>query len=267
MSKAIVVLARGYNDIKKYHKIILRNIYIAKKLTDLNIPVIIFHEGNIIEYHQNYIKNATPKLNIKFIDVKEKNLAFKDKSYVKRSKECSKHNIGYCHMCSFWFVNFWEFVKEYDYILRIDDDCLINFDIVNVFNILESKVACYGTWVRDDEIYLKYMHNFNMDFLKHHNIPINKLIDDSYVDSYCDAWRSSITGPYTNIIGLNLSKLRENNNLMKYIETVKYSDFIYMYRWGDLPLWGSALTYFFKKEEHIKLKEIKYIHENYKINM
>jgi hypothetical protein len=268
MSKAIVVLTRGYDEVSMYDKLILRNINILKNLNDLSIEIIIFHEGNILENHQSYIKSKTPFLNIKFINVKEKGKAFIDKSYIKRSPECSRYPIGYCHMCSFWFVDFWNYVEDYDYILRIDEDCIIDFNIEDIFNTLEQKVACYGSWVRDDEDYVKGLYQFNAKYLKINNLPIVTSIDESYCDNIYKFWTSKETGPYTNIIGLNLLKLRNNENTKKYIETIKYSDYIYIYRWGDLPLWGTVLKYFFSKEEHIKLKNIKYIHDGFlKINM
>jgi hypothetical protein len=268
MSKAIVVLTRGYNEIAKYDRLILRNINISKNLNDLSIEIIIFHEGNILENHQSYIKSKTPLLNIKFINVKEKGKAFIDKSYIKRSPECSKYYIGYCHMCSFWFVNFWNYVEDYDYILRIDEDCIIDFNINDIFNTLENKVACYGTWVREDEKFVKDLYNFNVNYFKINNLPMISSIDSNYYDKiHEDLWTSNVSGPYTNIFGLNLSKLRNNENMKKYIETIKYSDYIYIHRWGDLPLWGTVLEYFFLKDEHIKFKNIKYIHDGLKINM
>jgi hypothetical protein len=267
MSKAVVVLTRGYKEISKYNKLILRNINIHKNLNDLSIEIIIFHEGNILENHQNYIKSGTPLLNIKFINVQGKGEAFNDKSYLRRSPLSSIYPIGYCHMCSFWFVNFWNFVENYDYILRIDEDCIIDFNICDIFNTLEQKVACYGTWVRDDPEYVKGLHEFNMWFFKKNNFPMVSSINENYYDKINVNWTAKVSGPYTNIIGLNLSKLRNNENIKKYIETIKYSDYIYIHRWGDLPLWGTVLEYFFSKDEHIKLKNIKYIHDGLKINM
>ena len=51
------------------------------------------------------------------------------------------------------------------------------------------------------------------------------------------------SGPYTNVLLLNLKKLRRNSILMDYIELLRKSENIYKYRWGDLPLWGDVLHY------------------------
>ena len=75
--------------------------------------------------------------------------------------------------------------------------------------------------------------------------------------------KKSPSGPYTNIIGFNLKKLRENVILQKYIEQVKYSNCIYIYRWGDLPLWGEVLHYLYEKKDYIKSNLIKYYHKSH----
>ena len=265
MSKAIVVLTRGYNDISRYDKLIKRNRNIVRCLGDLSIDIVIFHEGNILASHQNHIKSQTPRLNIKFINIKLKGMAFKDKSYIKRDVDCAGYYQGYFHMCSFWFVNFWHYVENYDYILRIDEDCIVNFRILEMFKKLETKVACYGAWVRDDPKFVKGLHNFNINFLQKNNLPIKGLINDNYCDNL-GGWTSRVSGPYTNLLGLNLAKLRNNLVLKKYIETVKLSDYIYIYRWGDLPLWGSVLNHLYSMNDHVKLKSMKYIHDNMIIN-
>lgn len=269
MSKAIVVLTRGYDNIQNYDKLIARNYNIHRCLGDLSLDIVIFHEGNIPENHQKYIKSKTPGLNIKFVDVKKRGKAFIDKSYIKRDP-IVKHDVamGYFHMCSFWFVNFWHYVEEYDYILRIDEDCIINFKILKMFKTLENKVACYGAWVRDDPACVKGMVNFNIKYFKKHNLPMKSSINRNYIDRFSSAWwTSKVSGPYTNLLGLNLRKLRQNENLKKYIETVKFSDYIYIYRWGDLPLWGTVLQFLYSSDDHIKLKSMRYIHDNMRINM
>ena len=268
MSKAIVVLTRGYDDIKKYDRLILRNRNIVRCLGDLSMDIVIFHEGNIPESHQQHIKSQTPRLNIKFINVAGTGKAFINKSYVKAKRDSDTMGIydGYFHMCSFWFVNFWHFVENYDYILRVDEDCIINFKILEMFRTLETKVACYGTWVRDDPRFVKGLYQFNLAFLQKHNITPKGRINDNYIDDY-GFWTSKVSGPYTNLLGLNLSKLRNNESLKKYIETVKLSDYIYIRRWGDLPLWGSALECFYSNDEHVKLRSMRYVHDNMKLNM
>ena len=62
MSRAILVLTRGYDDINKYNVLLERNINIDRNLKDKTIPLLFFHEGNITDEHQTHIKNKQPNL-------------------------------------------------------------------------------------------------------------------------------------------------------------------------------------------------------------
>lgn len=250
MKKAVVVLTRGYNDINLYNDLINRNKSIELNLIDNTIDIIIFHEGNITLEHQLYIIDKTPKLKIIFIDVKIKNKAFlEDKKCLKIYSPTKNFKLGYRHMCSFWFVDFWDYVEEYNMILRIDEDCVIQFNITDAFNLLNDKLVCFGDWVGDDDFVTKHLNNFTIHFLNYNNI-----INYS---------KKPPSGPYTNVIGFNVKKLKENVTLQKYVEQVKYSNYIYIYRWGDLPLWGEVLYYLYDKNDYIKSNLIKYYHKSH----
>ena len=83
--KCIAVLTKGYDDISHYHKLILRNECIEKKMNDLEkeeIDILIFHEGNITDLDQEFITNMTPSLKLIFINVKN-GFAFNCRSCVK----------------------------------------------------------------------------------------------------------------------------------------------------------------------------------------
>ena len=244
---AIVVLTRGYTDIKKYEMLIQRNIAIDKNLTNKSVDILIFHEGNILEPHQQYICKFTPRLNIQFICIKE--YAFKnEKNQITHYSPSSCWDISYRHMCSFWFVDFWNYVENYDQILRIDEDCIIDFNVMQIFQMLQYKCAVYGEWKLDQDFVTLGLNKFTQGFLKE-NIQIMHQIPPH---------RPS--GPYTNVIGLNLHFLRQNRLIKQYIEKVKMSENIYIYRWGDLPLWGEVLFYLCDKNRHIKTELIKYYH-------
>ena len=132
MSCCITVLTRGYQDTNKYSDLIKRNKSIQEHLNNKNIDILIFHEGDITYTQQIYIQNQTPLLKIIFVNILSH--AFKEsKKYIQFSKETEGYSLGYRHMCDFWFVSFWSFVKEYDYLLRIDEDCVINTNIDIIF--------------------------------------------------------------------------------------------------------------------------------------
>ena len=87
--------------------------------------------------HQTLLKQITKNLILIFIDISSR--AFlKEKKSINPHKKFQKSNIGYRHMCHFWFVDFWHFVEEYENILRIDEDCYITFDPVDIFSKIEN---------------------------------------------------------------------------------------------------------------------------------
>jgi hypothetical protein len=129
--------------------------------------------------------------------------------------------------------------------LRIDEDCIIDFNVDEIFNILPSKLLIAGTMDKDDEEITHGLNQFTLNFLRH-----NGFIRKS----------KKPNGPYTNILGLNLLKLNKNLFVKKYMECVDKSNSIYIYRWGDLPLWGEILEYFYKKEDYLLYNKINYYH-------
>lgn len=248
--KAIIVLTRGYIENKKYDQLINRNKSIEKNLVDKSIDIVIFHEGNIFLEHQKYIKDQTSELQIKFVDVSEK--AFQKEEESINFYEPSKHfGLGYRHMCSFWFIDFWNYVENYSYIIRIDEDCTIDFNLDQKFDRMEkeNKVFIYGMTFRDIEIVTHGLNQFTVDFFRENEMGVPK--------------RSPV-GPYTNVICLNLNKLRQDNLLKKYIEKLDKSNNIYIYRWGDLVLWGEVLSYMYKQNDHCLDQSIKYYHGSHK---
>lgn len=249
---AIVVLTRGYNSLIEYSKLIRRNKHIENCLSNKEIELIFFHEGNITEAHQKYIKENSKNLKMNFYSIKNESF-LDEKNTIEFSEETKRFNLNYRHMCHFWFVDFWRYCENYDLIIRIDEDCFIEFDIIKMFNELNNKVSVYGYWDKDCDFVTRGLNDFTLKFLLNQNIKKEK---------------KSPGGPYTNIIGLNLKKLRENKLLKSYIEEIDKSDNIYKYRWGDLPLWGEVMHYMYNKDEHIRNNEIKYYHQshNFKVN-
>lgn len=245
--QAIAVLTRGYNNIHQYNMLIQRNLYISKYLNNIKqTDILIFHEGNINEVHQNYIKSKTPNLNIIFICILE--FAFdKSKRNIKFYEPTKMFTLNYRHMCSFWFVDFWKYVEKYEKIIRIDEDCNIFFNLDIVFYLLNYKAAIFGNWVMDEDKVTYGLNNFMMMFLKNNNL-VQRMK------------QRKPSGPYTNVIGFNMNILRQNKLLNDYVNEIKASNNIYIYRWGDLSLWGEALSYFFPPNFYLKLNKIKYYH-------
>ena len=202
---AVVVLTRGYSEKKGYSQLLKRNRELERYYNkNKKSSYIIFHEGNISENHQEYIQLQTI-IPLNFINVSK---SFR-KEKIDFYPPTKRFGLGYRNMCNFWFCEFWTYLTDYNKILRIDEDCFYNLDYNDVFDILDDKVAVYGKWSGDFTFVTKGLQEFTKNFMSQHNKkPLN----------------NSVGGPYTNVLGLNLKKLRQNVLLTQYIKSIKKSD-------------------------------------------
>jgi hypothetical protein len=252
---AIIVLTRRYESNDDYTQLIKRNESISKNLDNKKkFEVIIFHEGDISHSQQQFISQHTPSLKMKFIDVCEKGTAFrKEKETIEHYPPSRRFPVSYRHMCSFWFVDFWGYVEDYDYVVRIDEDCVILSNINTIFNKLKNYVVTCAAWGAagsnnpDDNKVTCGLNEFTLNFF---NLDSSKS-------------RPQIP-PYTNVITFNLKELRRNERLKDYITAIDKSDGIYIYRWGDHVLWGEALSYLYDSNDHLVDKSIVYFHGSHK---
>jgi hypothetical protein len=244
--KCIAVLTRGYANLNEYDTLIKRNKHIESNLKDKKIELLFFHEGNITPHHQEHIKAETPHLNMHFINVNNGNAFKKEKEQIEISEETKDAGYGYRHMCSFWFVDFWNFLGDYDFMIRIDEDCFIEFDIDNLFDELNSHIFISGKLEIDQDYVTRGLSDFTLEFMKR-NMDIN------YNSVYPPR------GPYTNLFAINLPMIKQNSILKKYILAVDESNNIYSRRWGDLPLWGQAIDNIFGSTA-LCIKKLRYYH-------
>lgn len=247
---AICVLTRGYNEINKYNILIKRNNCIDNQLTNKNIPIIIIHEGNISIEQQNHIRHASPNLNIIFNSIEFD----KDREKVTIDNNARGFNMGYRHMCSFWFVDMFSFkiFEGYDYILRIDEDCEMKTSIENIFDqLIDSSVnyAICGNTDIDSSGVTRNMNKTTLSFLNNNSLK-----------------PKSPGGPMTQMIGFNMKLLRKEQLLQEYIIHVHNTKMIYINRWGDLSLWGEVFHYILPGTLKTD-KNIKYYHGSHKKNV
>jgi hypothetical protein len=255
MKNCIAVLTRGYKTLHEYEYLIKRNQHVSNNLEDKSTDILIFHEGNIEPEHQQGIQKETPDIRLQFIDISSG--AFR--------KECenipveSGHGfaIGYRHMCSFWFVDFWKFVEGYDNLLRIDEDCYVDFNLDRVFLNLNKCYFITGDTCQDCDFVTVGLNQFSLDF-------VDKNKHEFIFKSFSPNWPQ---GPYTNMFAISLNVIKDNEIFKKYVDAIDESKMIYRRRWGDLPLWGDAILYIFGMETLKIDKTLKYYHGSHYIQI
>jgi hypothetical protein len=254
MKTCIAALTRGYQTIDQYQTLIQRNNAILEHLRDRSIPLLFFHEGNILPDHQRHIARQTPALTMHFVDITRDGRAFR------REKEAIPHDystvrwggMGYRHMCSFWFVDFWLFLQEWDLMVRIDEDCLIRSSLDDVIERMrtapEPQALLTAHMMDDRDFVCEGMNQFTLNFM--------------YEETNGQELprKNPPSGPYTNFIVMRLDRLRNHERLMYYIQAVDHSNHIYQRRWGDLPLWGEVITYILGDDALILDTTLQYYH-------
>lgn len=257
MNICIAVLTRGYSNAIDYSTLIRRNTSIAKWLTDKSIPLLFFHEGNITEEHQRHIMDKTPDLKMQFIDIKRDGKAFCCENeripHLNIVVNSQYFGMGYRHMCHFWFCDFWHFVQPYDVVIRIDEDCIMESSL----DAIIQKVCDPGSstsarlWTgmidNDKDFVCVGMNQFTREFMRK-------------TTSVNPPTKYPPSGPYTNFFVIRVDLLRNHNVFMQYVHSVSESHGIYLHRWGDLPLWGEAITYILGDDILVVDPEIRYYH-------
>lgn len=208
MKNAIVCLTRGYHNLKAYDSLIERNKSILNFIGD-KYPLIIFHEGNIPNDHQQYIKSQTPQLHFTFVDISEVWVG------------------GYEAMCRFQAFDVWNYCREFDYIMRIDEDCIILKCEHDPFDLIAKNV-----YLRS--VYFAESHSETNATLPQR---IEELTGAKKEDFYNDKF------VYTNVSVSSVQFWLEPkmNELLK---TISCSNEQLENRWGDLPVLGSLLNIF-----------------------
>jgi hypothetical protein len=265
---AICVLSRGYNDVNQYNNLINRNISIERLLHNKNndnYSFIILHEGNINENQQNFISSKTPNLNIEYWDIKNKNpkTAFDNNKNIVNDF-CSPNwltknfSIGYRHMCHFWSIDFLEYFKDFDYVIRIDEDCIVDdFNLEIIEDMETDNLVFVSPMFQEQDVDLVIV---GLENLRNEYILENNLFNTTEF--------KQIKCPYTNFMIINVKEINNNFKVKNFLNKVDSCGCIYSNRWGDLPIWGVILDTILDKTQYKEVKTIKYFHgsHNQKIN-
>ena len=253
----IVVLTRGYEDISKYKLLVHRNKCIAQNfylniVDKENYDIIIFHEGNITQQHKIYIQKQTPRLPLKFITVSFMHNVPCNNNLCPPTVLSEYFTNGYKNMCYFWSVNFFKYLIDYDYVIRIDEDCFLQsipLDIIDKYkqnNIFFSSPYFQGD---DDADVVVGMNAFFTNILINNNL--TKKIDQ-------------VKNPYTNFMIVNIPFFVNNNLIRDIHNKLTQSRCIFSNRWGDLPIWGYILSWFIDKQYYIEETSISYWHDSHR---
>ena len=224
MKTAIFCLTRGYPHPFMYSRLVSRNKSI-EKFIGWSSDLVMFHEGNIHPDHQRIIEAETPKLKFKWIQV-----PFQFPHDVQIPDETiSTFQDGRCYpgyhvMCEFHTCDVWDHLNDYDVVLRVDEDCILESEKwEDVFECVSPEVP-YRTPMFDVETHE----------LTNMTLPMWLGEDAGFYDQ---------TMPYTNVFVTRMD-VWNREDVRLWIERVRESRGCIKYRWGDHVLHSVILKKF-----------------------
>ena len=241
-------------------------------------PVIILHEGDFTEDAKNDIivgirSECRSLLTFKQIDEED----FTIPSHIDKEKMDSIidlkivpywRNQKYRSMCNFWLKNFYKYTTGYEYVMRIDDDSIIEEPIkYDLFELMRDKDHIYlSNIIHLDcslcnygmkEFFIKYYQDNQDNQANQAKLgKINELFmdhklsnDNGYFNNFKKLYKSihdkeydgetvELSMPFMyynnfNIISVDTWNKPEIQEIVKKIDEQGY---IYYCRWGDAPL-------------------------------
>ena len=268
---AISVLTKGYSDVNRYQMLIDRNNSIFDKIVSTSkyeFDIIIFHEGNITSDHQNYISSKC-KLPLIFKDVRESGnrKAFDINNDKVNMELCpptqlsSWFSLGYKHMCHFWAIDLFEYLSDYKYTIRIDEDVLVNkFDSYVLNKIIDENIKLAVPLV----CFYKTGHLDDPDVM----VGLQKLTEEFYVKNNFNPRMEfkDIMCCYTNFMIADLDYFRNNKLIQSFLQDVDDSHGIYSNRWGDASTWG-IIAHALMDEPVCILDTVEYYHGSHNLHV
>jgi len=242
-------------------------------------PVIILHEG---DYDLESINEITTSIRkdcrylIDFKKIDSSDFDIPKNIDVKKMNKCIEakpvpywRNKNYRLMCNFWINNFIKYCDNYDYIMRIDDDSIIEEPInTDIFKLIDEQNINYmSNIIHIDCGMCNYgMKNFFEKILPDKKSKINELfmshnlnITNEYFEKFKKLYlelnneeykETSVTMDMPVMYYNNFSVIRtsvwKSTEVKEIINKVNETGNIFYCRWGDGPLQTIIMTLYDK---------------------
>lgn len=219
---AIVCLTRGYEDLRSYARLIVRNRQIYREINEKRLaigmpelPLVIFHEGNIDATAQRHILRHEQNGHVLFADVSPT---------FAPNRELGGH-IGYHMMCRFYAFWIWEYCRNLDYIIRLDEDIYLRRFPYRINGLPPSIVALKPVGIPESHEatnatlpgILESMTGVPRHVFYRNNLPYT----NAFI-SNVGFWRSEPVGKILGPVSLSIEQIQN--------------------RWGDVAILGSLLN-------------------------
>lgn len=256
MKSCIYGLVRGYPNLVQYKKLIDRNLSISKFINLDGHDMLIFHEGNITKDHQDYIKLESKNSDLIFIDISDEfNLSQKSLDAHEELQNKPKPNygiyLGAKIMFRFYSIKCFEYLREYDYVMRADEDILFTSKPSNdVFSFMYENdlILGYGRRKIDSHPLTQTLADFIKQYIVNNNIPTSCTLDEININNF-----------YNNFSILKTSFWTENR-VLDILKEIDISEGIFNLRWGDSTIQANIIRMFSAPHRWYRFKDLNYQH-------
>jgi hypothetical protein len=231
---AIVCLTRGYPDVNGYKKLIRRNRSVYETINRNRIrqyPLIIWHQGNIPPAHQRFVLAQEANRDVRFVDVSG---AFQLPQGIDPSELMESWSVGYRLMCRFHFYHIWQCTQQFDFVMRIDEDCTLRCVVADPIQWLMKHRLDFAAAAFEAE-----SHELTNQTLAPF---VNRYAGSIAPQSHCAEPYNHVF-PYTNLYVTRTGFWR-HPEVQRFLTAVAFERDSIRLRWGDLPVLGAALNMF-----------------------
>lgn len=237
-----------------------------------NYPVIILHEGDYDDNAQLEIKNSIRQnhrqvVSFQQIDKEDFDIpSHIDKERVAKIVELQPvpywRNEKYRSMCYFWIKHFFKYTKNFDYVMRLDDDSIIEEPIVtDLFQTMVDKefvyisnllhVDCgicnYGMKEMFEKLLPTAKAQLNDKMFIKSKIPKNSIVMDKFkklykinegndLESFENEIETEMPLMYYNNFFVTDARFWKRDDVKYIIDGIDKHGGIFYYRYGDAPL-------------------------------
>jgi hypothetical protein len=304
LKAAIYILTQNKTDRKIYLKSTLY--FLFKNFNSkYKYPVIILHEGDFDDDAKNEILTSIRLECTNLVSFQELD---KEDFQIPKHIDIDKmnklidlnpvpywRNVKYRIMCNFWVNHFFKYCKQYEYVMRLDDDSIIEEPIkIDLFNLMKEKDLNYISNILhlDCGICNYEMNDFFSNIIPEKKELINKsfanvtvydsdknfdsikklhelLKNEKYTKNSIDVYMPVM---YYNNFFITKNSIWNDSNIKKIIKEIDKKGYIFYCRWGDAPLHTMIMKlydstkigkYNFKYSKRLQRESFKDINGNY----
>lgn len=157
---------------------------------------------------------------------------------------------NYSLMIRFWFKILFELpqLKQYEYIMRLDDDSKLTGKWINVFKEINEKNAVYFANNVDVDLEKRLPGTMKLKQITLNYIQQNKIIPKQ-IETFHDAFGNDSIRNYFNNFEVIKMEFFRRQEIRQWIENIDSTNGIFYYRWGDAILRYLTLAIFAEKNQ------------------